>query len=87
MIVPVRYILAVVAFAIAALGFILLPTGAAAACNGCERQVIAAAATDSVETERDLLIRAVCIDVRGNPHPASQTFADRDIAEGDEGEL
>ncbi len=89
--VPARYILAAIAFAIAALGFILLPTGAAAECSGCERArgmvVEAAAAGDTVETERDLMIRAICIDLRGDPHPAAQTFADRVLSEDDEGEL
>jgi len=37
--------------------------------------------------ERDLLIQAICIDDRGNPHPASQTFGSRDVADGYRGEL
>lgn len=35
--VPARYILAAIAFGVAALGLFLLPTDAAADCNGCQR--------------------------------------------------
>ena len=38
MTVPLRYILAALAFGVAALGFILLPADAAADCNGCTRR-------------------------------------------------
>lgn len=38
-------------------------------------------------TEREMLIQAICIDDRGNPHPASQTFGGRDVADGYRGEL
>jgi hypothetical protein len=34
-----------------------------------------------------VIIQAVCIDDRETPHPASQTFPDRDVEEGYEGEL
>lgn len=37
MTVPARYILAAIAFGVAALGFFLLPTEASADCNGCTR--------------------------------------------------
>ncbi len=174
MTVPARYILAALAFGIAALGFILLPTEAAAGCNGanCHRppscqhhcnppppppsccqpptvivppphvpppnivvvnagarasahasataiaianveqgdtiirqnMVVSAGAaaaahsaalsvTDSavrmeaVVRERDLLIQAICTDADGNPHPASQTFGDRDVRESYRGEI
>lgn len=35
--VPTRYILAAIAFAVAAIGFLLLPVDASAECNGCQR--------------------------------------------------
>lgn len=175
MTVPVRYILAAIAFGVAALGFFLLPTDAAAcgangcspppAChNGCsppppppsnccqpptvivppphvpppnivvvnagaraqaQSSAIAIAiansrasgdvmyrnstiveanagatvnsaafavsesgmVTETVATERELLIQAICLDTNGNPHPASQTFGGRDVAEGYRGEI
>lgn len=170
MTVPTRYILAAIAFGIAALGFFLLPTDAAADCNGCPRPpachqncnpppppccapptvvvppphvpppnivvvnsgaraqaqasavAIAVAnvrtgdtiirqnwvseggaaasvtssafavtegavATETVARVRDLLIEAICMDASGNPHPASQTFGGRDVAETYRGEI
>ncbi|MGE0827844.1 MAG: hypothetical protein AB7O04_00635 [Hyphomonadaceae bacterium] len=36
---------------------------------------------------RDVRISAICIDARGNPHPASQTFGESDVAEGYAGEI
>ncbi len=175
MTVPARYILAALAFAIAALGLILLPTDAAADCNGnCQRpppcqhncappsppptchscrpptvivppphvpppnivvvnagarahasasafaiaianveqgdtiirqNVIvegnataaahssafsvteASVSTETVSRERDLLIRAICLDTSDNPHPASQTFGERDVRGGYRGEI
>ena len=47
----------------------------------------ASASTETVARERDLLIQAICIDTRGNPHPASQTFGGRDVAEDYRGEI
>lgn len=175
MTVPTRYILAAICFAIAALGFILLPTGAdAQPCNGCTRPpachsgcnppppppachscqpptvvvppphvpppnivVVNAGArassqasataiaiatartgdtiirqnmivesnagaqassmafavteasvtTESAVSERMLLIQAICLDTSGNPHPASQVFGGRDVADSYRGEL
>jgi hypothetical protein len=75
--VSVRYILAAIAFAVAALGFILLPAGGARG----------AAPSEPAEGERDVMIRAVCFDAAGNPHPAAQTFAEREVGEDYEGEL
>ncbi len=36
---------------------------------------------------RRVVIRAVCVDDRETPHPASQVFAGQDVADGYEGEL
>lgn len=41
----------------------------------------------AVTRERDLLIQAICVDASDNPHPASQTFAGRDVAQSYRGEL
>jgi hypothetical protein len=175
MTVPARYILAAMAFGIAALGFFLLPVDASAECNGrCQRPptcqhncappspppchscqpptVIvppphvpppnivvvnagarasasanataiaianvrtgdtiirqnmivdgggasamvnssafavteASVSTETVARERDLLIQAICVDTSGNPHPASQTFGGRDVAQDYRGEI
>ncbi|HRP10307.1 MAG TPA: hypothetical protein PLK37_04670 [Terricaulis sp.] len=178
MTVPVRYILAALAFGVAALGLFLLPTEASADCNGCTRRppprcqqacnptppapppqtnccappvvvvppphvpppnvvvvnsgaraqaqasavAIAVANVQTGDTiirqnmvvessaqaqahtmsmsvaesaaemvahtsEREMLIQAICVDDRGNPHPASQTFGAREVAEGHRGEL
>ncbi len=174
MAVPTRYILAAAAFAIAALGFFLLPTDASADCNGCTRPppaqhcgnqcappprehcnncgrptivvppphvpppnivVVNAGAraqasstaiaianvttgdtiirsnmvmeggssvgvssaafavtegsfeSESRTTERMALIQAICLDERGTPHPASQTFGERDVRDGYAGEI
>lgn len=180
MAVPTRYILAALAFGVAALGLFLLPTDAAAECNGpcvrqppschqgcntptpppapprpqcCQTPVVvvpppyvpppnivvvnsgarasaqanaiaiavanvqtgdtiirsntvvdggaavmgvqsgAFAVTDAstslerVARDRDLLVQAICMDASGNPHPASQTFGGRDVAESYRGEI
>jgi hypothetical protein len=174
MTVPLRYILAALAFGVAALGFILLPTDASADCNGCTRRPppschggcnppappvnccqpptvvvppphvpppnivvvnagarasAAASATaiaianvrtgdtiirqnmvveggasaavtssamavteaslamETTSIDRDLLIQAICLDERGNPHPASQTFGGRDVSQTYTGEI
>ena len=42
---------------------------------------------ESVARERDLLIQAICLDASGNPHPASQTFGGRDVADEYRGEI
>ncbi|MFO1016075.1 MAG: hypothetical protein U1E03_00630 [Hyphomonadaceae bacterium] len=47
----------------------------------------ASVATESVARERDLLIQAICLDAQGNPHPASQTFGGRDVAQTYTGEI
>jgi len=36
---------------------------------------------------KQVIVQAVCIDDRGAPHPASQLFPDRDVAEHFEGEI
>lgn len=173
MTVPTRYILAALAFGVAALGFMMLPSEAAADCNGCRRppacqhncappppprtqccappsivippphvpppnmvvvnagaraqaqasataiaiatartgdtyirqnMVIESAAqahvssaamavteaavqTESRTVERDYLVQAICVDERGNPHPASQTFGGRTVAQSYRGEI
>lgn len=173
MTVPVRYILAALAFGVAALGLFLLPTEASADCNGCNRppppchqgcgppppppnccqpptivvppphvpppnivvvnagaraqaqanataiavanvrtgdtiirqnmvveasaqaqvQSMAMAVTEgSVEletrtVEREALIQAICVDSNGLPHPASQTFAAREVGDSFRGEI
>ncbi len=175
MTVPARYILAALAFGVAALGFILLPTEASAYCgnggchtpppachSGCnqpppptnccnqppvvvppphvpppsiivmnagarasasassiaiavanvrtgdtiirQNSIVEAGAAasvtssafavtegsmsmESVARERELLIQAICIDASNNPHPASQTFGGRDVAQDYRGEI
>lgn len=173
MTVPVRYILAALAFGVAALGLFLLPTDASADCNGCNRRapppchqgcapppptnccqpptvvvppphvpppnivvvnvgaraqaqagataiavanvrtgdtiirqnmIVDAAAQAQVQSmamavtegsveletrtvEREFLVQAICIDANGLPHPASQTFASRDVADSFRGEI
>ena len=47
----------------------------------------AAVSTESVTRERDLLIQAICLDATNNPHPASQTFAGRDVGHDYRGEI
>ena len=47
----------------------------------------ASAAVETVSRERDLLIQAICLDAQGNPHPASQTFGGRDVADSYRGEI
>jgi hypothetical protein len=37
--------------------------------------------------ERGVTVQAICMDARGMPHPASQTFAERDVAATYAGEL
>lgn len=46
-----------------------------------------AAYVEETSVERMLLIQAICIDDRGNPHPASQTFAGRDVGSTYSGEI
>lgn len=43
--------------------------------------------TQTRMVERQALIQAICMDERGNPHPASQTFGERDIADDYAGEI
>lgn len=38
-------------------------------------------------TEQMRAIQAICVDDRGAPHPASQTFGEEEVAEGFEGEI
>lgn len=47
----------------------------------------ATAQAQSVARDRDLLIQAICYDAQGNPHPASQVFGGRDVANDYTGEL
>lgn len=62
--------------------------GAAAAVTSSAFAVSEASTlTESYARERDLLIQAICMDASGNPHPASQTFGERDIREGYAGEI
>ena len=46
-----------------------------------------AMAMESSARERMLMIQAICIDATNNPHPASQTFAGRDVRDGYTGEI
>jgi hypothetical protein len=63
-------------------------SGASAASNAATLAVIeASASTQTVARERDALVQAICLDARGNPHPASQTFAGRDVARDYRGEI
>jgi|CXWL01.1.fsa_nt_gi hypothetical protein len=43
--------------------------------------------TETIARERQLLIQAICMDTSGNPHPASQTFGERDVPNGYRGEI
>ena len=42
---------------------------------------------ESYARERQLLIQAICVDATNNPHPASQTFGERDVRDGYNGEI
>jgi hypothetical protein len=44
-------------------------------------------AQGDAEGERELLIQAICLDATNNPHPASQTFGERDVAVDYRGEI
>jgi len=43
--------------------------------------------TEKRSTFKQVIVQAVCIDDRGSPHPASQLFPERDVAEGFDGEI
>ena len=45
------------------------------------------AITEKRSIFKQVIVQAVCIDDRGAPHPASQLFPDRDVAEHFEGEI
>lgn len=47
----------------------------------------ASAQTETIARDRDVLVQAICLDAQGNPHPASQTFAGRDVAQTYRGEI
>jgi hypothetical protein len=66
----------------------IVEAGASAAAHSSAFSVTEAAMTmESVSRERELLIQAICLDASGNPHPASQTFRGRDVAEAYRGEI
>lgn len=66
----------------------IVEAGASAAVQSSAFAVTEASAElETVTRERDLLIRAICIDTNNNPHPASQTFGGRDVADNYRGEL
>lgn len=44
-------------------------------------------AQGDAEGERELLVQAICLDASGNPHPASQTFGESDVADDFRGEI
>jgi hypothetical protein len=44
-------------------------------------------AQGDAEGERELLIQAICLDATNNPHPASQTFGESDVAIDYSGEI
>jgi hypothetical protein len=60
--------------------------GAAVAANAATF-AITEASSETVARERDVLIQAICIDATNNPHPASQTFGERNVARGYSGEI
>ena len=43
--------------------------------------------TETRVTEQMMAIQAICVDDRGTPHPASQTFGEQDIADDYDGEI
>ena len=53
--------------------------------EGFGELIIAAAQTAAMD--RTINMSAICIDAQGNPHPASQTFGERDVAETYQGEI
>src|SRR5262249_18430704 len=62
--------------------------GAAASVTSAAMAVTEASmASETTSVDRDFLIRAICLDERGNPHPASQTFAGRDVSQTYAGEI
>src|SRR5690606_15745529 len=63
-------------------------SGAAASVTSAAFAVTEGATTmERIARERELLIQAICIDASNNPHPASQTFGGRDVADGYRGEI
>lgn len=66
----------------------VMESGAAAQVNSSAFAIVEASAqAETVARERDLLIQAICLDAQGNPHPASQTFGGRDVAQDYRGEI
>jgi hypothetical protein len=65
--------------------------GVAVGGYGVDGGQLALAVTETAMETRtemaEVAIQALCFDSRGNPHPASQTFADRLIPEGYQGEI
>jgi len=48
---------------------------------------VSEASRETVTSERDALLQAICLDATNNPHPASQTFGDRAVARDYSGEV
>lgn len=66
----------------------IVESGASAGASSAAFAVTeASVATESVSRERDLLVQAICYDTGNNPHPASQTFAGRAVAQEFRGEI
>jgi len=61
--------------------------GAVAVTSGAFAVSEASVEYEGVRRERDLLIQAICMDTSDNPHPASQTFGGRDVAQNYRGEI
>jgi hypothetical protein len=65
----------------------IMQGSAAASVNSAALSVAESGAQGDAEGERELLIQAICLDATNNPHPASQTFGERDVAVDYRGEI
>lgn len=61
--------------------------GGAGATANAATFAVTEASSETVARERDALIQAICLDATNNPHPASQTFGDRNVARDYRGEI
>ena len=61
--------------------------GGAAVAASAATLAVTEASSETVARERDVLIQAICLDATNNPHPASQTFGERNVARDYSGEI
>ncbi len=63
-------------------GGVSVDAGVTAAALSVSESMVESAAID-----RTLVLQAICLDVNGTPHPASQTFGERDVRDAYAGEI